>query len=41
MRLTASIVNYNDFENTQNAVASILAHTAETDFRLYVVDNSD
>ncbi len=40
MRLTASIVNYNDFENTQNAVASILAHTSETDFKLYVVDNS-
>lgn len=41
MRATASIVNYNDFENTQNAVRSILAHTGGADFRLYVVDNSD
>ena len=41
MRVTASIVNYNDFENTQNAVRSILAHTKEADFKLYVVDNSD
>jgi GT2 family glycosyltransferase len=40
MRTTASIVNYNDLENTQNAVRSILAHTKETDFRLFVVDNS-
>ena len=40
MRVTASIVNYNDFENTQNAVRSILTHTKEADFRLYVVDNS-
>ncbi len=40
MRITASIVNYNDFENTQSAVRSILMYTKETDFCLFVVDNS-
>jgi len=40
MRVTASIVNYNDFENTQNAVRSILSYTGSRDFMLYVVDNS-
>jgi GT2 family glycosyltransferase len=41
MRATACIVNYNDLENTTRAVRSILAHTRQADFELYVVDNSD
>ena len=39
-RVTASIVNYNDFDNTCNAVGSLLQYTKEPSFRLFVVDNS-
>lgn len=39
-RVTAAIVNYNDFENTSNAVRSLLQYTGEPSFRLFVVDNS-
>ena len=39
-RITASIVNYNDFENTCIAVRSLLECTHEASFLLYVVDNS-
>ncbi len=39
-RVTAAIVNYNDLDSTRNAVHSLLQHTGESSFRLYVVDNS-
>lgn len=39
-RVTASIVNYNDFDNTCNAVDSLLKYIKEPSFRLFVVDNS-
>lgn len=39
-RVTAAIVNHNDLENTCRAADSLLLHTSEPSFRLFIVDNS-
>lgn len=38
--LTVSIVNYNDFAQTREAVRSLIEHTEGLKYKLYVIDNA-